>query len=144
MNWSGGRTYPHTLILSSWIGLILFSSTGIAGRWANALYALLCLRSGLGGGVTVLLFQKTYHVFLFAVLGGLLVSAASPRLPAWSRAIAWSFVIGALSEALQLAFEGRGPSFADVVLNGASGAAGAWIWLRVLAVRRKATPGAVA
>jgi VanZ family protein len=52
-------------------------------------------------------------------------------------------VIGALSEAVQLAFDGRGPSFADVVLNGASGAVGGWIWLRVLAVRRKTAPGAV-
>jgi VanZ family protein len=143
VNWSGGRTYSHTLLLSGWIGLILFSSTGIAGRWANALYALLSLRSGLGGGVTLLLFQKAYHVFLFAVLGGLLVSAASSRLPAWSRAILWSFVIGALSEALQLAFDGRGPSFADVLLNGASGAAGGLLWLRVLAVRRKTAPRAV-
>jgi VanZ family protein len=94
----------------------------------------------------MLLFQKGFHVFLFAVLGGLLVSASS-RLPALYRAlyraILWSFVIGALSEALQLLFAGRGPSFADVLLNGVSGTAGGWIWLRVLLGRQKTAPRAV-
>jgi len=91
----------------------------------------------------MLLFQKGYHVFLFVVLGGLLVSAASSSAPTLSRAILWSFVVGALSEALQLAFDGRGPSLADVLLNGASGSAGAWIWLRMLSARRKTAPGPV-
>lgn len=140
MNSSGERISSHALILSAWIGLILFSSTGIAGRWANALYAMLSSHAGLGEGMAMLLFQKGYHVFLFAVLGGLLVSAAASRLSVLSRAILWSFVIGALSETLQLAFEGRGPSLADVVLNGASGSAGGWIWLRVLAGRQKTAP----
>jgi VanZ family protein len=123
----------------AWISLIFFSSTGVAGRWAHELYAELSSLSGLGQGWTMLLFQKAYHVFLFAVLGGLLISASS-RLPALSRAILWSFVIGSLSETLQLFFAGRGPSFADVFLNGVSGTAGAWICLRMLLSRQKAAP----
>ena len=142
LNSPSDRTSTHRLILAAWIGLILFSSTGIAGRWANAIYAMLSSHSGLGDGIAMLLFQKGYHVFLFAVLGGLLVSASS-RLPALPRAILWCFVIGALSEALQLAFEGRGPSLADVLLNGASGSLGGWIWLRAFSGRRKTAPRAV-
>jgi VanZ family protein len=134
------RFPAHTLVLGAWVVLIFFSSTGVAGRWANLLYALLSSSTGLGHGMAMLLFQKAYHVFLFAVLGGLLVSARSA--PAWSRAIVWSFVIGALSEALQLAFEGRGPLFTDVLLNGVSGTAGGWAWLRVLAASAKASPRA--
>jgi hypothetical protein len=40
-------------------------------------------------------------------------------------------------------FAGRGPSFADVLLNGVSGTAGGWIWLRVLLGRQKTAPRAV-
>ena len=123
--------------------MIFFSSTGVAGRWANLLYAMLSSSSGLGQGVAMLLFQKAYHVFLFAVLGGLLVSGASSQPPALSRSVLWSFVIGALSEALQLAFEGRGPSFADVLLNGVSGMAGGWAWLRLVSARPKTAPRTV-
>ena len=142
MNWLDDRISTHTLILCAWVGLIFFSSTGVAGRWANALYALLSSHSGLGEGVTMFLFQKAYHVFLFAVLGGLLISGAS-RSPAFLRVVLWSFVIGALSEALQLLFANRGPSFRDVLLNGVSGLFGGWIWLRAFAGRRRATPGTV-
>jgi VanZ family protein len=136
------RISTHTLILCGWIALIFFSSTGVAGRWANALYAILSSRSGLGEGMAMFLFQKAYHVFLFAVLGGLLISSAA-RPPAFSRVILWSFLIGALSEALQLGFANRGPSFRDVLLNGVSGSAGGWIWLRAIAARRRTTPRTV-
>jgi VanZ family protein len=141
LNSSGERLSAHNLTLLGWIGLIFFSSTGVAGRWANALYAMLSSGVGLGGGWEMLLFQKAYHVFLFGVLGALIVSAA--RRPALSRAILWSLLIGGLSEALQLFFAGRGPSFADVLLNGLSGSAGGWIWLRTLASRQKAAPRTV-
>jgi VanZ family protein len=143
LNSSGDRIPAHTLLLCAWIGLIFFSSTGVAGRWANWLYSALSSHSGLGQGVAMLLFQKAYHVFLFAVLGTLLVTADSWRFPAWLRAVPWSFAIGALSEALQLAFDGRGPSLADVLLNGVSGSAGGWIWLRLLAARHKTAPRTV-
>jgi hypothetical protein len=137
----GDRT-PHTLILVTWIGWIFFSSTSIAGRWARQFYEALSAHSGLGEGMVMLLFQKGYHVFLFGVLGWLIVSAPSSR-PLLMRAMLWTFVIGALSEALQMAFHGRGPSFADVLLNGISGSAAAWIWLRVICGRQKTAPRAV-
>lgn len=142
MNLTGDRT-PHTLILTVWIGWIFFSSTSIAGRWAIQLYDAWSAHSGLGEGIAMLLFQKAYHVFLFAVLGWLIASAPSPRPPLLSRTIVWAFVTGALSEALQLAFEGRGPSFADALLNGLSGSAAAWVWLRVVSARQKPAPRAV-
>jgi VanZ family protein len=136
------RNSTHRLLLCAWVVLIFFSSTGVAGRWANALYAILSSHSGLGEGVTMFLFQKAYHVFLFAVLGALLVSGAS-RSPAFSRVVLWSFLIGSLSEALQLLFANRGPSLRDVLLNGVSGLLGAWIWLRASAGRRRPTPTTV-
>jgi VanZ family protein len=125
-----GRLSYHFWALSGWIGLILFSSTGLAARWAHALYDLLFVATELNAGVPVLLLQKSYHVFLFTVLGLLIASAAFFRLAPLPRAILWCFAIGLLSEALQLGFEGRGPSFTDVLLNGASGSTAAWIWLR--------------
>ncbi len=143
MNSPSERLPIHTLILCAWIALILFSSTGVAGRWAHLLYAALSSRVGLGQGVTMFLFQKGYHVFLFAVLGGLLASGTSSRPQAFSRVVLWSFAIGALSEALQLLFANRGPSWHDVFLNGVSGSAGGWAWLRTFAARRRAAPGTV-
>lgn len=135
MHSSGERVSPQSLFLCAWLGLIFFSSTGVAGRWANELYALFSANSELGAGVPMLLLQKGYHVVLFAVLGWLLVRVGWPRLNALPRAIVWSFAVGALSEALQLAFEGRGPSLADVALNGASGSLAAWIWIRLFSPR---------
>lgn len=140
LNSRSGLICSHTLILSVWIGLIFFSSTAIAGRWANGLFAVVSVHAGFGEGVAYPLLKKAYHVFLFAVLGGLPVSSPSLREPLLWRAVLWSFVIGALSEALQLGFSGRGPSFADVLLNGASGSVGGWIWIRVLLSRQKLAP----
>jgi VanZ family protein len=129
--------------LCGWITLILFSSTSLAGRWANQLYALFAASSDLGAGMSMLVLQKGVHVVLFAVLGCLLVSASWPRLNVLPRAVLWSFAIGALSEAVQLAFEGRGPSLADVALNGVSGSLAAWIWARWFSARQSPAPKAV-
>jgi VanZ family protein len=143
LNCSGDRLSPQNLFLCAWLGLIFFSSTGVAGRWANELYALFSANSELGAGVPMLLLQKGYHVVLFAVLGWLLVTAGWPRLNTLPRAVIWSFAVGALSEALQLAFEGRGPSLADVALNGASGSLAAWIWTRLFSARHGTAEKAV-
>lgn len=132
------RLSSHNLILGGWIALIFFSSTDIAASWANALYAVLSTGSGLDKGVSMFVFQKAYHVFLFGVLGCLIASANGSRRNPLPRVMLWSFLIGALSEALQFAFEGRGPSVADALLNGASGSAAGWLWTRWLAVSRKA------
>ncbi len=91
----------------------------------------------------MLVLQKGYHVLLFAVLGWLLVTTNWPHRNALSRAVLGCFIIGALSEALQLAFEGRGPSIADVVLNGVSGLVGAWIWVRLFSSRHETAEKAV-
>jgi len=99
------RLSSHNLILGGWIALIFFSSTDIAASWANALYAVLSTGSGLDKGVSMFVFQKAYHVFLFGVLGCLIASANGSRRNPLPRVMLWSFLIGALSEALQFAFE---------------------------------------
>jgi len=142
LNSPDGRLSPQNLFLCAWIGLIFFSSTGVAGRWAHELYELFSSGSELGAGVSMLFVQKSYHVVLFAVLGWLLATAAWPRLNALPRAVLWSFLIGAMSEALQLAFESRGPSLADVALNGVSGSLAAWVCIRLFSARHGAAPKA--
>jgi VanZ family protein len=139
-NAPSGQPSPQNVLVCLWVVLILFSSTGVAGRWANQLYALFVASSDLSAGVPILVLQKGLHVFLFAVLGWLLVTASWPRLNALPRAMLWSFVIGAASEAVQLAFEGRGPSLADVALNGVSGSLAAWFWVRLFSARHSAAP----
>jgi VanZ family protein len=123
--------------------VILASSTGIAGRLANALYSELFSGPELEATVSAHLLQKAYHVLLFGVLGWLVVSGAAVR----SRRLlvqvaAWSFVVGAVSEALQLAFADRGPSLWDVLLNGVSGCLAGWLALR-LSSTHPVEPGAL-
>ena len=132
------RIPNHNMILGVWISLILFSSTDIAARWANAFYAMGFESSGLDGHVSMFVVQKGYHIFLFAVLGWLIASASGSRSGPVTRVVLWSFVVGLLSEALQFGFQSRGPSFADVLLNGASGSTAGWIWARWLILRAKA------
>lgn len=91
----------------------------------------------------MLVLQKGYHVVLFAVLGWMLAAGSWPRRNALWRAALGSFLIGALSEALQLAFDGRGPSLWDVALNGVSGCAAAWVWLRLFSASHEAAQKAV-
>ena len=115
-----------------WLALILFSSTGVASEWAHGFYGYL-----FGGdssqavGLPRHLAQKAYHIFLFVVLGWLV---AAPRIPAGARlrrGVGWAFVIGALSELVQLGFAGRNPMLSDVLLNGLSGSLSAWLRVRL-------------
>jgi VanZ family protein len=134
----GGLLSSHNLALCAWIGLIFFSSTDTAARWAHAIYAVGFAGPGIDGPVSMFVLQKGYHVFLFSVLGWLVAAANWSRLDPMPRAVLWCFLVGLLSEALQFAFEGRGPSVADVLLNGASGSAAGWIWARWCTARGKA------
>ncbi len=114
-----------------WLALILFSSTGVASQWAHGFYGYVFGDSGQALGLSRHLAQKAYHIFLFVVLGWLL---AAPGMPAGSRlrrGVGWAFLIGALSELVQLGFAGRNPMLSDVLLNGLSGSLSAWLRLRL-------------
>jgi VanZ family protein len=112
------------------VALVALSSTKLAGDAAD--YAFEYYSSLFGNpwrgssqSLPFHLAQKTVHFTLFFSLGYSLSSSLNlaPRKKFWIAA-ATCLVIGAASEALQL-FTGRDPLIVDVILNAASGAAGA-------------------
>jgi hypothetical protein len=118
------------LLLMLWAGVILFSSTDIAGSWANASFQWL-LGSPAEASSTTLHFvaQKSFHVLLFAVFGWLL-ARRSPSRPGLLGGVLWSFALGAVSEGMQFLFATRHPAFTDFVLNGLAGSLFFWLSIR--------------
>jgi hypothetical protein len=122
------RISRRDLLLCSWIGLILFSSTSLAGQWADELYRSLFQAPGHFGYARIIA-QKSVHVLLFGSLGWLVTWRAGAARPSLVRGAAWSFAVGIVSEGLQLVFETRHPAWTDVLLNGLSGSLGSWLCL---------------
>ena len=119
-------------VLALWVGLILFSSTAVAGRWANDLYNAVFTGFDASGSTDVrFLAQKLFHVFLFVGLSWLLSSITAGKK---ARQVlicgAWCFTIGILSEGVQLFVSTREPSLLDVMLNGCSGTLSSFLWVR--------------
>ena len=119
-------------LLALWVGLILFSSTAVAGRWATDLYNAVFTGFDASGSTDVrFLAQKLFHVFMFVGLSRLLSSITVGKK---ARQIlicgAWCFTIGILSEGMQLFVSTREPSLLDVMLNGCSGTLSSFLWVR--------------
>ncbi len=135
--WHRPAPSARLAILLAHLALIFFSSTRIAGQWAE--YAFRFYRSLLGrvatGAEMHLLAQKGVHFLLFFSLGvwthNTLNGTRAQKL-VW--AVCCCVLAGALSESVQL-FTGRDAALADVLLNGASGALGAALAWRCSAAR---------
>ena len=111
-------------LVAAWTGVIFLASTGMAGTWADIVYAAIFGASDQPGSAPGhFLAQKAFHVFLFAVLGWLvspLVRGKQVRRLVLSTS--FCLVVGTVSEGLQLFSDAREPRFSDVLLNGLSGA----------------------
>jgi VanZ family protein len=117
--------------LAAWIGVIFFSSTGIAEYWsektfcygAAQLFGTLRVDSWLYRLIHFSA-EKSVHVSLFMILAGLL----SACMPGSRRKIPLilfiAAIIGSTSEYLQSLFPGRDPAFRDVCINFLGAAAG--------------------
>jgi len=110
-----GSASLSRLALWLWVGWICFSSSGAAGRWANVLYDAFFAGVASSGFDGRFFLQKSYHAFLFSVLGILTTLPARAR-SVWA-CIAICVAVSAGAEALQLFAAHRTPTWADVGLN---------------------------
>lgn len=129
-----------------WVLLIFFSSTTLAGEWAENIFATLSLpflMSSQSNGLSLewphFVAEKSVHVTLFFVLALLLWRA----IPSISHKV-WlvlfcGALIGSMSEILQGFFPKRDPALRDVCINTAATAIGLIAQLRIEknAVERK-------
>ena len=107
------------LVLVSWVCLIFLSSTGIAGELSNSTYRRIVSSHANPEAVSLAkaFLQKSYHVFLFVVLGWLSARCRSRPFQILWAGIFFCLTISTVSEVAQLAFSNRTPEFGDVVLN---------------------------
>ena len=107
-----------------WLGLIFFSSTSLAARWAGYTFAAVwtlipvkLLPRHADYGWSSFAAEKSFHIILFAALGILLWKMV-PRHPkrVWLIVLTGT-LIGSASEFYQSFFVGRDPTVRDVLLN---------------------------
>lgn len=121
------RWWKFALIF--WLGILLFSSTRMAGWLGRGVYGHFLRQFVRPMGIDSSAAQKILHVILFGVFGWLLASVKIPPRSPWLRGLIWSFAIGATTELLQIAVRGRHPQFSDVILNGVTGTLSCWLAL---------------
>jgi VanZ family protein len=108
----------------AWIGVIFFSSTSLASKWAESTFSFLSreLLRRLGPnsssyGIVHLLADKGFHVSLFLILAILLwITLGKNTNKVW-QILGTGFVIGSCSEFLQRFFPDRDPAIRDVLIN---------------------------
>jgi VanZ family protein len=108
----------------AWIGVIFFSSTTLASRWAEASFNLLAntlisplQRDSVSYGIIHLFADKGFHVTLFCVLAVLLWQALRhSEKKIWVILLSGA-AVGSCSEFLQRFFPGRDPAIRDVLIN---------------------------
>ena len=129
-----------------WIGVILFSSTSLASRWAEHSFSF--LSEGLFGGVDRnsssygilhLLADKGFHVSLFCVLAILLWLALRNGIRKPWIIVLCGAVVGSSSEFLQRFFPDRDPAIRDVLINIGGTALGVAICLAASRLQRRFT-----
>ncbi|HEY7212332.1 MAG TPA: VanZ family protein [Bryobacteraceae bacterium] len=111
-------------IAAAWVGIIFFSSTSLASKWAEAFFNsfssefLQSLRNNSSSlGIIHLFADKGFHVMLFCVLALLLwLALGNMNNKGWI-ILASGFTIGSISEFLQSFFPDRDPALRDVVIN---------------------------
>ncbi len=118
------------------VGLVLFSSTNIAGQASEYAFQFYRDWTGLDGGAGLhLLADKGVHFSLFFTLGLILYySLIAPTREKVLWVLLACLLVGSASEGLQFYFPGRHPSLADVMLNGVSGLLGA-VFVSCMAAR---------
>jgi len=117
----------------AWLGVIAFSSTALAGRWAedtfdsiaSALSVVFPLRQAGLYHIFAFGAEKSVHVTMFFVLALLLWNAVPERFRHPLVITLAGTLIGIGSELLQAFFPGRDPTIRDVLINGATTAVGA-------------------
>lgn len=118
------RANPWPWLTVAWIGVIFFSSTSLASKWAESFFTFLSgefLKSlkhnSSSYDVIHLLADKGFHVSLFCILAMFLWLAIRrlPRKPAVI--ILCGAVVGSASEFLQRFFPDRDPALRDVLIN---------------------------
>ena len=125
-------------MLRLWVGLILFSQTGLAGRLADAFIGLFLEPGPEASGWIHFLAQKGYHVLLFGGMGALLALRTKPA----SRVemLAWCVGFSCFAESLQVFAPNRHPSPWDALLN-VTAALGAYALIRARAGGRGSRRG---
>ena len=111
-------------LVLAWIGVIFFSSTSLAGKWAEGAFRFLSdlflfqmPRESSSYGVLHLLADKGFHVGLFCVLAILLWWALPGSQAKASMIVLCGAVVGSCSEFLQRFFPDRDPAIRDVLIN---------------------------
>ena len=107
-----------------WIGVIFFSSTSLASKWAEGFFSLLAdtflgqlQRQSASYGIIHLIADKGFHVTLFCVLAVLLWQAfRHSEKKIWLILLSGA-AVGSCSEFLQRFFPGRDPAIRDVLIN---------------------------
>lgn len=121
-----------------WICLIFFTSTGQAGRWADAFfdYAWLGIATHLnvdGSWFPVFHFgaEKSVHVVVFTVLAMLMWEVVPPRLQSIGFFLFFGLLVGTCSELAQSLFPNRDPAIRDVLINMLASSMGATLSLLI-------------
>ena len=107
-----------------WISVIFFSSTSVAGTWAELAFTSLSsiFISGVqpksaSYDVLHVLADKGFHVAMFCILALLLWKALGPVPRKAPLIVFMGAVIGSCSEYLQTFFPDRDPAIRDVLIN---------------------------
>jgi len=144
---SASRVNGWTWAVFAWIGVIFFSSTSLASKWAegsfgffsHALFGHLDEHSS-SYGIIHLLADKGLHVSLFCVLAILLWLAVHQSRTKSRIILLAGAMVGSCSEILQRFFPDRDPAIRDVLINIGGTALGIGICLlvsRIQAQRRE-------
>jgi VanZ family protein len=110
-------------VVAVWIGVIFFSSTSLASKWAEGTFHFVSaqlfsnLEQRPSFDLIHLLVDKGFHVSLFCILAILLWQAidSGARKP-WF-ILGCGAVVGSCSEFLQRFFPDRDPALRDVLIN---------------------------
>ena len=107
-----------------WIGVIFFSSTSLASKWAEEFFRFISgaflnqlQPDSSSYGIIHLLADKGFHVSLFCVLAVLLwLALQNVAKKSWVIVLCGA-VVGSCSEFLQRFFPDRDPAIRDVIIN---------------------------
>lgn len=121
----GRKCMTWVTALLVWLGIILFSSTALAGRVSDAAFTNIVFahvrrydRYDLYHRYQVhFLAEKAVHIAMFIVLATLLWRIL-PDMPGKAGSVfLWGTLIGCCSELVQCLFPGRDPALRDALIN---------------------------
>ena len=124
-----GRANWFALAVAAWIGVVLFSSSSMAGRWCDrtfdTVYLHVVYRNVLGyrgwlrsfHPILHLLAEKSIHFGLFFIFATLFWKASENTPRKAPLILVSGLVLGALAEFLQRFAPGRDPAGRDIVID---------------------------